>query len=208
LRLRLAKTAAVRWFHSDHYLLLHAVEADLAPSAPDDDDLHCNRVEDLALFEQTERWLPPDTFVAEARRRIKEGLRLYTATDDRRLLHYGWLVPRQEEAWLPYVRQHFRFPPGTAVLFNAYTHPAARGRGIHERSMRRRVCDAAKLPGTQWVFTAIESHNAASRIVAGRVGLRCVLVLYERVRLGRVTRGRMSPEVYLATVEQRGRSPS
>lgn len=203
VRLRFSKTRVVRWLSSNRYLMMHAVAAERAPSAPDDDGLRCNHVEDLALFEQTERWLPPETFVAAAGQRIVEGLQVYTFTDGRRLLHYGWLVPRQSEAWLPYVQQRYRFPPNTAVLFNAYTHPQARGQGIHERSMRRRVADAARMPGTNWVYTAIESHNLASRTVAARVGLVCVDVLYERVRLGRVERGRMSPEDYFATIEHR-----
>lgn len=203
LQRRLLQLRPVRWLRSDRYLLLHAIEAERAAPASADDGLRCNRLDDLALFEQTERWLPREVFVAEAQRRIGEGLRLYTAIDGRRLVHYGWLVPSQSEAWLPFVQQRFRFPAGSAVLFNAYTHPAARGSGLHERSMRRRVADAAALPGTHWVYTAIESHNTASRIVAARVGLRCVDVLYERVRWGRTERGRMSPDQYFQGIERR-----
>lgn len=203
-RRRVLQLRLLRWIRSDRYLLLHAIEADRAPTAAADDGLRCNRLDDLAWFEQTERWLPPEVFVAEARRRIGDGLRLYTAVHDGRLVHYGWLVPNQSEAWLTYVQQRYHFPPGSAVLFNAYTHPAARGSGLHERSMRRRVADAAALPGTQWVYTAIESHNTASRTVAGRVGLRCVDVLFERVRWGRTERGRMSAEDYLQGIEARG----
>lgn len=202
---RLQQTRPLRWLYSNHYLLLHAVEAaQTLPAPPHGGGLRCNELDDLALFEQTERWLPADVFTAEARRRVAEGLRLYTAVDGQRLLHYGWLVPQQAQAWLPYVHQHYRFPEGTAVLFNAYTHPAARGRGLHLKSMQRRAADAAVLPGTRWIYMAIESGNAASRTVAARVGLRCVDVLYERVRCGRTERGRMSPQQYFTEVEHRG----
>ncbi len=201
LKRRARNLRILRWLRSDRYLLLHAIEAPHVKPAGDDDGLRCNRLEDLALFEQTERWLAQQAFAAEARQRIADGMRLYTAVDGGRLVHYGWLVPRQAAAWLPYVRQHFVFPEGTAVLYNAYTHPAARGTGLHERSMRRRMYDAARLDGTRWVYTAIESHNLVSRRVAQRAGFRCVGVLFERVRLGRAERGCMAADDYLRDIE-------
>lgn len=201
IRKKLVNMSWVRWLYSDRYLLLHAVEATEAVIVDSDDGLYCNRVEDLALFEQTERWLPRDVFVAEARRRIAEGMCLYTAVTDGRLVHYGWLVPRQHEAWFPYVHQRFVFPEGSSVLFNAYTHPAARGTGLHLRSMRRRIADACASPGTVRVYTAIESHNRASRAVAAKAGFKCVDVLFESVRFGRVNRGRMLPQAYFSRIE-------
>lgn len=203
VRRRLANSRPLRWLRSERYLLLHAIEAD-AVDALDEDELRCNCIEDLQLFEQTERWLPRDAFVAEARRRIdQEGMRLYTAVSDGVLVHYGWLVPRQQRSWFPYVSQHYDYPEGSAVLFNAYTHPHARGTGLHTRSMRRRIADGAAQAGVRRVYTAIESHNRASRAVAARCGFVCVDVLFERIRCGRVERGHLSPETYFSTIETR-----
>lgn len=202
VRKKLVNLGWVRWLYSDHYLLLHTVEGPAAVFADADDGLHRNCIEDLALFEQTERWLPREVFVAEAQRRIAEGMCLYTAVADGRLIHYGWLVPRQYEARFPYVNQDYVFPEGSAVLFNAYTHPAARGTGLHLRSMRRRIADALAAPGTVRVYTAIESHNRASRAVAAKAGFKCVEVLFETIRFGRVNRGRMSPETYFSGIEK------
>lgn len=202
-RRKLANLAPLRWAWSGRYLLIYGMEADKAPAADPDDGLACNRLEDLQCFRQTERWLPREAFVAEARRRIEQGMRLYTSVREGVLVHYGWLVPRQDEARFSYVPRTYRLPPGTAVLFNAYTHPAARGTGLHERSMRRRVADAAALPGTRRIYTAIESHNAVSRAVAHRVGFECVEVLYERVRFGRREHGSMRPADFFQQVEKR-----
>jgi L-amino acid N-acyltransferase YncA len=204
VRRRIASSDTKRWLCSDRYLMVHAIEAPQV-DFPGDDEFHINALEDLTLFEQTERWLPRDVFVAEAHRRIEEeGMRLYTAVAQGVLVHYGWLVPRQQRSWFPYIRQHYDYPDGTAVLFNAYTHPAARGTGLHTRSMMRRIADGAAQPGARWVYTAIESHNRASRAVATRCGFRCVDVLYERIRFGRVQRGRMSPTEYFTMIEKRG----
>jgi len=200
-RRKLANLPFMRWAWSDRYLLLLAIEAERAPVADPGDGFDCNNLEHLRYFQQTERWLSPEAFITEARDRIDAGLRLYTAVGDGVLLHYGWLVPLQEHARFPYVAQSYDFPAGTAVLFNAYTHPAARGSGLHERSMRRRVSDAARLPGIRHIYTAIESHNAPSRAVAARTGFRCAEVLYEISRFGAVRRGRMTSEEYFRTVE-------
>jgi len=202
-RRKLANLALLRWAWSTRYLLILRIDAETVPPADGDDGLACNDLDHLARFSQTERWLSREAFMDEARCRIAEGMRVYTALRDGVLVHYGWLVPRQDEARFPYVGQTYRFPPGSAVLFNAYTHPAARGTGLHERSMRRRVSDAAALPGTRHVYTAMESHNAVSRAVAERVGFRCVDVLFERERFGRRSSGRMTPEAFLR--RERGR---
>lgn len=197
---RLLNSRPVRWLYSERYLLLHAIDAHQVGSTPAD-ELHVNRLEDLAYFEQTERWLSREAFVAEAGRRLQEGMQLYTAVADNCLLHWGWLVPRQQSSWFPYVNQHYAYPEGSAVLFNAYTHPRARGTGLHTRSMRRRIADGAAQPGARWIYTAIESHNQASRAVAKRCGFKCVMVLYERIRCGRVQRGQMTPKDYFHDLE-------
>jgi RimJ/RimL family protein N-acetyltransferase len=201
MRRKFANIRLVRWVRSDRYLLVYALAATNKLPALLDSGINCNRIEDLIYFEQTERWLSREAFVEEAHKRIVQGMKLYTSVINERLVHYSWLVPRQDRAWFPYVNQHYDFPSGAAVLFNAYTHPAARGTGLHSRSMRRRVADAAATAGTTRVYTAIESHNSTSRAVAAKVGFVCVDVLYEITRLGRVRRGRLAPEVYFSLVE-------
>ncbi len=192
---------AVRWLRSSRYLMVLSISAADAQSPEMNDGFSCNCAADLALFEQSERWLSAGEFAREANRRMAEGLKVYTAVHEGRLAHYCWLVPLQERAWFPYVSQHYDFPPGTAVMFNDYTHPSARGLGLHTRSMRRRIWDAVHKPGIQQVYVAIETHNMASRKVASKVGLRCIEVLFETVRLGRTQCGRLSPEAYMAIHE-------
>lgn len=199
---RVKNLRLLRWIRSDRYLLLYTIDAQSAEPALDDDGLSCNRIKDIKLFEQTERWLGRDEFVAEAERRIANGEKLYTSVFGSRLVHYGWMIPEQKESWFPFVRQKYRFPVGSAVLYNAYTHPVARGTGLHQRSMRRRIFDAASQPGTRCIYTAIESGNHASRTVAAHAGFRCTEVLYERIRFGRIERGSMSPEAYFRDCER------
>ncbi len=201
---RILNSGSVRWLYSDRYLLLHAIEAERVDIG-EINEFNVNAIDDLARFEQTERWLTPDAFVTEAKRRIEQdGMFLYTVVQHDVLVHYAWLVPRQTRSWFPYVRQYYEYPENTAVLFNAYTHPAARGTGLHGRSVMRRIRDGAAQPGARWIYTAIESHNRISRATAARCGLECVDVLYERVRFGRVQRGRLSPSAYFSGIERHG----
>lgn len=200
LKKRVSNAGYVRWFYSDRYLLLHAIDAGLVKPVVSD-EFHINCLEDLELFEETERWLSREQFIIEANRRIEKGMQLYTAVSGDVLIHWGWLVPLEEYSWFPYVSQRYEYPDGAAVLFNAYTHPRARGTGLHTRSMMRRIADGAARPGIQYVYTAIESQNRTSRAVAARCGFKCVNVLYERIRLGKVQRGSITPGEYLESVE-------
>lgn len=200
---KIANSSGIRWLYSERYLLLHAIQAERV-NIEKINEFNVNTIDDLAGFEQTERWLTRESFLTEAKRRIEEdGMLLYTVVAHGVLVHYAWLVPRQSRSWFPYVQQYYDYPENTAVLFNAYTHPAARGTGLHSRSMMRRVRDGATQPGARWIYTAIESHNRISRATAARCGLECVDVLYERTRFGRVQRGRLSPTDYFSMVERR-----
>ena len=172
-------------------LILYAVHATHVPPPVTANEFSRNRIEDLEAFQETERWFDRRQFVDEALRRIDQGMQLYTCVRDGVLLHFAWMVPRQSETTFTYVHQQHRFEPGTAVLFNAYTHPRARGQGLHERSMRRRIADALALPGTSQVVAAFESTNHVSRGVAERCGMQPEIVFYERIRLGRRTAGSM-----------------
>lgn len=179
----------MQWLWSERVLILYAVRAAHALPAVDGDAIARNRVEDLQAFQPTERWHDRQQFIDEALRRIAAGMQLYTYVSDGVLLHFAWMVPRQSEATFTHVHQYHRFEPGTAVLFNAYTHPRARGGGLHERSMRRRIADALAIDGTEQVVAAFESTNQVSRGVAVRCGMRPELVFFERIRLGRRSAG-------------------
>ena len=180
-----------RWIHSDQQLVIFRIvrPTDLARANPvspvrRDDWSH------LEKFEATERWLTREEFLGTAAKRLSEGEHVYTIVDTERLLSYGWLVPRQEASWLPAVEQELRYPPGAAVMYNAYTHPAARGRGYNRLVTKARIEDAFLEFDAQAVYTAIEPHNFAANRAKDGAGMVPWMELGFTRRLGRTVRNR------------------
>lgn len=186
---RLQSLKFIRWVYYEHELLI--LRYPLSNPLPLDDsaDIHVNRWEDAELFEQTERWLTKKAFIEETASRRNQGLRLYTVLSGNRLAYYSWVVPHQERAWLPAVGQHYEFPPGTDVIFNAYTHPLDRRKGIHKRVLKRQVCDAANHPNTSYVFIAVDPNNEPARLAVETIGFKPYILFFEKKICGNLTRG-------------------
>src|SRR5262245_3252359 len=90
-----------------------------------------NCLDDLRYYQRSSRGQrAPNASRRMADERMAQGFHLYTFVESGRLLHYCWLIERQtrgEDGWVEQVY----FPPSeTAVLFDHFTHPLARGRGL------------------------------------------------------------------------------
>ena len=141
-------------------------------------------LEDLLLYQPAEAWLPREKLLSESLRRIEDGYHVYSLVEDRRLLHFGWLIERQTKSVAAEVHQEHEFPPDSAVLFGFYTVPDARGRGLYRRSLRTILRDAAAIPGTKKVFISVLADNAPSRHVIEKVGFTYEGSLFEEFRFG------------------------
>ncbi len=102
----------------------------------------------------------------------QQGFHLYTYVEGGRLLHYGWLIERQTRGEDGWVDQVYFPPPDTAVLFDHFTHPLARGRGLYLQAICRLLHDARgsrrRPPGLCHVF----GSNGPSRHVIEKVGFQ------------------------------------
>jgi RimJ/RimL family protein N-acetyltransferase len=143
---------------------------------------------DLLSFQVMEAWQARRDFLAQSLKRLEEGIHVYTRAEHGRLVHYGWLIERQERAFFPEVGQPFQFPPGSAVLFDFYTDPSVRGRGLYQASLRQMLHDAAAIPGTRQVYICVLADNGPSRHVIEKVGFRHEISLFRRLRWGRAAR--------------------
>jgi CelD/BcsL family acetyltransferase involved in cellulose biosynthesis len=103
-----------------------------------DDRFRRNSLEDLLRFEAIEDWHDKPEFLLNATRRLEKGEVVYSHADDERLLSFGWLIPNAKKALFSEVKQGMRFPAGSVVLYDAYTHPASRGMGLHKASLNQR----------------------------------------------------------------------
>lgn len=183
----------MQWLWSDRYLIIMRISRAEGETISTPTPMKVNSPDDLALFDQTETWLTREAFLAEVEQRVAAGEKVFTTTLDGILAHYGWLVPDQSEAYFPLVDQHYNYPAGTAVMYNGYCHPCARGRGLHHVSLRSRVQWAFQQPKTSHVYGAIEIDNHVSRHCSEKLGLHRHEVLFRKCRFGRVTKGSLPP---------------
>lgn len=131
---------------------------------------------------------PKRQFLSRALERLEQGAHVYTSSDRALLKHSGWMCESQSEAFFPEVHQKFRFPPGTAALWDFYTQPEARGHGLYQATLRRMLHDAATIPGIQQVYIGVLADNGPSRHVIEKLGFRYECSLFERTLCGKTNR--------------------
>jgi GNAT superfamily N-acetyltransferase len=164
-------------------------------------------LQDLLLFEPVEPWQPPQhEFLREAARRLKNGYHVYTDVLDGRLVHYGWLVEKQENCSIT-EDPAFTLPPNSALLFDFYTHPHYRGQGLYMKSLRQMFFDAAA--EKQHIDIFVLKNNAAEGRVIETAGFEYEKSFFERNRFGMVSRweGRRQMSPYLKKSLQRNEKP-
>lgn len=144
---------------------------------------------DLDFYEPTAPWwIPKKNFLETARDRLAAGEHVYTLALDGKLLHYAWLVDRRESMLVQEVGQTFHFGIPGAVLYDAYTIPEARGRGLHTHSVHARLRDAQALADARWAYVGCLAANRASRTVIERCGFAYYSSLHRIEALGFTTR--------------------
>jgi len=158
--------------------------AELRPST-DGDELRRDAVDDLVLYRPYSAGdLPAGDFLAQAKERLAQGYHVYTWAAGGVLLHYAWLQERTERAGSDF-HHEFRLSGPAAVLWNDYTWPEARGRGLQTRSIQRRLQDAAAA-GHERMFIGVLADNAPSRHNIEKLGFRYCASGWARYRFGRV----------------------
>jgi CelD/BcsL family acetyltransferase involved in cellulose biosynthesis/RimJ/RimL family protein N-acetyltransferase len=144
-------------------------------------------VADLLKYVPAEGWqLTVSQFHKVCLERFENGNHSFTFADDDTLLHYGWLIERQEISDVSEVRQKFELPPNSAVLFDFYTHPKARGRGLYKKSLLQGLHSAAQIAGTEQVFIGVMADNLASRRVIEKTGFVYRGSLFNETRFGKI----------------------
>ena len=170
-------------------LRVYCFSAERIRALPDPRTLRIDSSEDLACYERTDfhGQMPKDEFLRTAQERLANGCHAYTFVENGRLLHYGWMQERQVEAKDPKVGITFYPQPGSALTWDHYTHPAARGRGLYRMSLCQSLHDAVERAGAKRVYAYVFGTNTASWRVAEKI-FRQEGTLVREVRLGKVTR--------------------
>jgi GNAT superfamily N-acetyltransferase len=129
-------------------------------------------------------------FLSRSQGRLDLDCHSYTISRDGRLVHYGWLSVGQKTAVFAEVHQPYDYPEKTVVLYDFYTAPSDRGKGLYQSTLLQMVRDAFQEFGALQVYITVEANNGPSRHAIEKVGFMHVESLFEQVRLGRGTRWR------------------
>jgi RimJ/RimL family protein N-acetyltransferase len=121
-----------------------------------------NSLADLLVYRPAPGSPSRRSFLKECLDRIEAGETVFTIAHEGQLHHWGWLVEQQEVSSLTEVGIDLTLIHASATLYDFFTHPAARGRGLYKDSMRTML---AKLSGdgrTARVFIFVLADNVAS----------------------------------------------
>lgn len=186
--LRSIGVRAGRWAHSDREFRMyrHTLNDDGAPAALG--RLSVNRLADLLDYRPAG---PSDTalteFLATALERLEEGQIVFTYAEGGVLLHYSWLIPRARRVGSEFGHD-IPTPEGPSVLWDDYTHPAARGRGLHQEALRVRLSYAAAHALSPVAMIGVRADNGPSRHNIEKVGFQYAGSAWLSVRRGRARR--------------------
>ena len=162
-------------------------------------------VEDLLLFHPGPETLPVAEFYRVALSRLEQGHHCYTIVQHGRLVHFGWLTEHQNRGMLEEVHQLFTYPPESVALYDFFTDPEFRGKGLYRRTMAQMLSDAAQ-SGHKRAFIFVVADNHPSRRAIEKAGFTYELSLYERSAFGRSRKWRSDGPVEQPAAESADQS--
>ncbi|GAC1651511.1 MAG: hypothetical protein NVS4B3_12370 [Gemmatimonadaceae bacterium] len=129
-----------------------------------------NKLDDLLAYEPPSPAYPSlSEFLAAAVKRLEEGQVVFTRSERGLLLHYSWLIPSATTYGTDYGHE-IDAPEQPAVLWDSFTHPSARGRGLHQASLAERLDYVAREGFAAVAVTAVRADNVSSRHNVERAG--------------------------------------
>lgn len=135
---------------------------------------------DAALYALTIGTDSPATF----RRRLTPTTRCFFVFGGDELLHASWVTTGA--AWTREIAAHVVPPAGDAYVYESFTRPEARGRGVYPFALRG-ICAWAVETGVERVWVAVESGNAPSLKAIRKAGFEPAYELRYGRRLGRLS---------------------
>ncbi len=196
--IRKAKT----WLGEEREFRAYRVDRSLALDGPDDERIRRNDLTQILAFEPSERWHSREAFLSSALSRLEAGEAAYTAVIDGRLAHFGWLALAQETSFLSEVECRVELPPGSATLYDFYTHPAHRGQGLYRANLRRMLRDAFRDANTTYAYIFVLADNGPSRRAIEDIGFQYVRSYGLRRRFGETTKWVDPPLPVTETTDQ------
>ena len=184
-RLARAVLAGGRRLYTSSALQLFAIPVIPCPELDPADRSCLNDLQAIALYQPSGLSdMSAKEFAQVVRRRLSAGHSIFAVQMDGRLAHYRWLSRTGRTYVDDATGLEYEFPVATRVVFDVFTHPAARRRGLQRRSTASALCEAG-LEGLPAVHIFVEHDNAASKRNIMRAGASYVGSVWSTRILGR-----------------------
>ncbi|MBC8087872.1 MAG: GNAT family N-acetyltransferase [Phycisphaerae bacterium] len=171
-------------FRYYEYPLLPAVQDTPSESAR----LRVNNLRDLLAYQPAG---PGDPSIIEFLELVVERLAgggiVFTYAEGGVLLHYSWLTPATNAVGSEFGHA-LKLAEERSNLWDDFTHPSARGRGLHQESLRTRVAYASTHALSPTAIIGVRADNAVSRHNIEKAGFEYIGSAWLSVNLGREQR--------------------
>ena len=135
--------------------------------------------EDASIYERDIGTDSRSTF----RGRLGAGTTCYLVMADDRAVHATWCTTAG--AWTREIEAVLSPPHGDAYVYESYTRPEVRGRGVYPYALRRIAADlSTRAVGQVWV--AVEASNVPSLRAVAKAGFEPSFSIAYRRRWGRI----------------------
>lgn len=121
--------------------------------------------------------------VATFTARLSKDMHCFLVLQDQLIVHSSWVTT--SGAWTREIRGFMRPPARSAYVFESFTRPEVRGRGVYPFTLRA-ICGWAKGEGLERVWVAVEADNPASIRAVTKAGFQEAFRFSYRRSLGRL----------------------
>lgn len=121
---------------------------------------------------------------ATFRARLTDTTSCFLVFFEGRIAHASWVTT--SAAWTGEIRAFVTPPSGSAYVYESFTHPALRGRGIYPWALRC-ICAELAAQAVQRVWIGVERGNASSLRAISKAGFEPAFSIRYRRRLGRLS---------------------
>jgi hypothetical protein len=177
----------VSWTGSDNEFRLYRWPAKSIPDVPSDQRIRVNNIADLLSYVPVDGGPPLTDFLRDAVQRLEGGGTLFSYVENGLLVHYSWLTPPTKVVGTEFGHR-IAVPDGARALWDDYTHPVARGRGLHKESLVSRIRVAAAANSQTWCVIGVRADNVVSRRNIERMGFEYSGSAWLSIRRGRTRR--------------------
>lgn len=135
--------------------------------------------EDASIYERDVGTDSRSTF----RARLVDGTACYLVMAGDRAVHATWCTTTG--AWTREIEALLMPPAGDAYVYESYTRPEVRGRGVYPYALRQIAADLSER-AVRRVWVAVEASNAASLRAVAKAGFEPSFAIGYRRRWGRI----------------------